>query len=119
MNLDDYQSEAETYFIGDTPDNYISNTSHQIDTIAYCVMGLSGEVGEISELNKKFYRNPKGCNLEQHNEQMLLELGDVLWYLSMLAREYGYNMGDVAEANLKKLQKRKELGTIGAVNRDE
>ena len=46
-------------------------------------LGLSGEVGELCEKYKKIVRD--GGDLER-NHTMLMELGDVLWYLTRIAR---------------------------------
>lgn len=43
---------------------------------------------------------------------ILLELGDVLWYVNALANELGVTLQHVAEMNLNKLRDRKERGTI-------
>jgi NTP pyrophosphatase (non-canonical NTP hydrolase) len=39
------------------------------------------------------------------------ELGDVLWYLSVLASKVGLTLEDVANLNMEKRQTRKENGT--------
>ena len=49
------------------------------EAIAYCISGLCGEAGEFSEKLKKIYRD-HGGDFEAHYEDLLLELGDVLWY---------------------------------------
>ena len=40
------------------------------------------------------------------------ELGDVLWYVAMVARELDLSLEDVAQANLDKLASRKERGVL-------
>jgi len=42
-----------------------------------------------------------------------LELGDVLWYISALADDLGVTLEEIAQANVDKLQSRKERGKIG------
>ena len=39
-------------------------------------------------------------------DALLLELGDVLWNLTALAADYGFTLGDVARANVEKLNAR-------------
>ena len=39
-------------------------------------------------------------------------MGDVLWYIAMLAWELDYNLSDVAYYNVEKLQDRKQRGTL-------
>ena len=46
-------------------------------------------------------------------EAIKLELGDVLWYVAQLASELGYDLEEVATANLDKLASRAARGRIG------
>lgn len=74
-------------------------------------MGLGGEAGEVLEIIKK----EVGHGRMPNPAHMAEELGDVLWYLSELARLHGYTLSDVARMNVDKLRKRypdgfKELG---------
>lgn len=93
MTLDEYQ-EAIRKFASD------SQTTR--DAVLMCAVGLSGEVGEVNELIKKseFHRKPF------ERVDLMLELGDVLWYLSTMARLNGLSMNDIAEANIVKLEER-------------
>ena len=47
-------------------------------------------------------------------EQMVMvgEIGDVLWYAAMLARELDLDLGEIGQANLDKLASRKERGVL-------
>lgn len=91
------------------------------ERLIYCLLGLSGEVGEMAEKVKKIWRTdgPSGLdalltvNKEQHTE-IVKELGDVLWYLARFADEIGMNFADVAQANMAKLQDRKNRGVLHA-----
>ncbi len=40
------------------------------------------------------------------------EIGDCLWYIAVLASDFDIKLSDIASANLEKLEKRKEKGTI-------
>jgi NTP pyrophosphatase (non-canonical NTP hydrolase) len=51
--------------------------------------------------------------LEQKKIEIGYELGDVLWYCAMLAREVDINLGHIMEKNIEKLHSRKERGTLG------
>jgi len=46
-------------------------------------------------------------------EGALKELGDILWYVAAIAREFGTTLDEVARINIEKLTSRKERGTIG------
>lgn len=88
MKMDDYQYNA-MLFRKDYP-------------AIVDVLGLAGEAGEVTELYKKFIR---GDGLLE-KDKVLLELGDVLWYISAVAKHAGFTLEEVASANLTKLEDR-------------
>lgn len=63
--------------------------------------GLGGETGEALEHLKKYVRDGK----LNHNE-LDLELGDVLYYLTCICLMTGTDLERVMEANIEKLEKR-------------
>lgn len=70
-------------------------------------------VGRLVGKTKKFARGDFGIMLsEEVKDGLKKEMGDVLWYLSSLARDLSISFDDVAAANIKKLHKRREEGTI-------
>tara|TARA_B100000927_G_scaffold270500_1_gene246704 strand:- start:1322 stop:1639 length:318 start_codon:yes stop_codon:yes gene_type:complete len=77
--------------------------------VTYPALGLCGEAGEVAEKVKKNIRD--GAS-ETFKEDMKKELGDVLWYVSALARDLDITLEDVANANLKKLEDRKNRNKI-------
>lgn len=80
--------------------------------VIYPLMGLSGEVGEVSEKIKKVFRD-KGGNFDEDTvHHIKKELGDVLWYLSEVSRALEINLDDVAQTNINKLSSRKERDQI-------
>ena len=79
----------------------------------YPTLGLVGEAGEVADKVKKILRDKEGVFDEDSKESIKLELGDVLWYISQLSSELGYELEDVANSNLKKLSDRKNRGKIG------
>lgn len=78
----------------------------------YPLIGLNGEVGEVSEKLKKVIRDKKGFISDETKHVLMVELGDVLWYISQLCTELNILLDDVAKFNLDKLQSRKMLGTL-------
>ncbi|MBI2049283.1 MAG: nucleoside triphosphate pyrophosphohydrolase family protein [Parcubacteria group bacterium] len=80
--------------------------------LAYTAMGLAGETGELLNKVKKVFRDDKGKLSAEKKEEIAAELGDVLWYLSQIATDCGLSLKDVAQGNIKKLQDRKQRGTL-------
>lgn len=78
----------------------------------YVTMGLASEAGEVAGKVKKALRDEGGLINEERAQAIAAELGDVLWYCARIATEIGYNLSDVAEGNIAKLQKRKDSGTL-------
>src|SRR3990167_2396200 len=71
----------------------------------YCVIALNGEAGEVAEWYKKYVlrKNVIGKHTEQ---DLLFELGDVLYYLTRLGMNHGWTLDTIMEANEQKLDKR-------------
>jgi len=99
MEFNEYQKEAikTAFFTG--------------DGLVYCTLGLSGEAGEFSEHIKKMLRDDKGVLTHDKRKSLIGELGDVLWYLSALAKELDTDLESIAQYNLEKIKGRKERGT--------
>ena len=102
MDLNHYQREArKTALYPDVGSNAI-----------YPTLGLVGEAGEVADKVKKILRDKKGLFDKESKDAIKFELGDVLWYISQLSSELGYELEDVANANLQKLNSRKIRGKI-------
>lgn len=65
-------------------------------------LGLVGEAGELAEIIKKWIFHGKPLELSK----IANELGDILWYVSMMADVFYFKMADIARANNVKLQVR-------------
>lgn len=86
--------------------------------LIYAAMGLAGEAGEVAEQVKKFMRDD-GCKpTEARRQKLLLELGDVLWYVAAVANEIDATLDDVADMNIRKLASRQERGVLGGSGDD-
>jgi len=107
LTLDAYQAEtAETAV-------YPGAGEGGLDAIVYTTLGLSGEAGEIPNKVKKILRDAGGTITNETRDAISKEIGDTLWYVARLADELGYSLGDIAQANLDKLNSRAERGVIG------
>ncbi|HFK1808201.1 TPA: nucleoside triphosphate pyrophosphohydrolase family protein [Bacillus cereus] len=76
-------------------------------------LGLSGESGEVADIIKKavFHGhgfNPAHCPGEEegNTHKIALELGDILYYISIMSHEMGYTLEDIAQMNISKLATR-------------
>ena len=94
MNFNEYQKLAKETDLG--------------NPLNYYYLGLAEEAGEVAGLRKRFLRDEGNTD---HNK-LTKELGDVLWYLSMIADKYNIDLEDIAVANLIKLSDRKKRGMI-------
>lgn len=102
MNFNDYQAAA-----GKT-----NTMSDPAVAPLYFTLGLTGEAGEIAEKVKKVVRNHGGDFDQLDRQDITKELGDVLWYLAMLAKTFDIELDEVAQANLAKLADRAQRKVI-------
>ena len=72
----------------------------------YPALGLAGEAGEVAEKVKKIYRDQEGKLYSESLNNLIGELGDVLWYVAAMASELRLDLSMIAEDNLAKLQSR-------------
>lgn len=101
-DMDDYQTAACT-------------TAIFKDDVAmpYLISGLCSEAGEVAGKYKKILRDKDGVLDTDDCFTIGGELGDVLWYIALLADKVGFDLSDIAEQNLTKLFDRKERGVLG------
>lgn len=99
MNFNDYQKQALTTAIHH-PDPIMDKT--------IWVLGIAGEAGEIVEKWKKIVAYYDGVISPENLVELKKELGDVMWYLALMAESLGLSLEEIAELNLEKLASRKE-----------
>jgi NTP pyrophosphatase (non-canonical NTP hydrolase) len=122
MTLNEYQAEMQRTYKPNRKANH--------------ALGVMGELGEtvnentiIEEKDIQAMRTGAGiCDVVKKDEfhgrevnrpAILKELGDVLWYVSALATDYGFTLEDVARVNVAKLKERYPDGFVkGGGNRD-
>jgi len=86
------------------------------DGLVVALMGLAGEVGTLATDYKKRLRD--GDSYRFYADDLLEELGDVLWYVANIAHKSGLSLDDVAQANLAKLAARWQRPSMQAPNYD-
>lgn len=69
-------------------------------------LGLNGEAGEVADIIKKtvFGGHP------MDREKLILELGDVMWYLAEAARGLNISLDEIMMKNIQKLEVRYPTG---------
>ena len=108
MTIQEYQKQST---------RTLNPTLNETEQIINMIMGMNGEVGELTDLFKK--------NMFQGHElhicQIIDELGDIMFYVVNLCNMLGVNMEDVLEYNVAKLQKRYPDGFSceKSINREE
>ncbi len=81
--------------------------------LEYLALGLTSEAGEVSGKVKKLIRDGEDVEgFEMKKIAIASEIGDVLWYCAMMAKEVGVPLNTIMQENLKKLHGRKERGTL-------
>lgn len=81
--------------------------------LEYLALGLTSEAGEVAGKVKKLIRDGEDVEgFELKKMAIASEIGDVLWYCAMLAKEVGVPLNDIMKENLKKLHGRKVRGTL-------
>lgn len=109
MKFEDYEKAAQDTVV------YPSFGENAV----YPAMGLADEAGEVLGKVKKYLRvngdDPRAADLKNDPSlrgAILQEMGDVLWYLALLARELDTSLEEVALINNGKLGGRKLRGTL-------
>lgn len=104
MTFDEYQQKALTTAI---------RVDHDMLNLSHWALGIMGEGGEIAEKVKKLIRD-KDAQLDEESKQLLAkEIGDVLWYLAVMADQLGVSFDDIAQTNITKLADRKRRSVLG------
>lgn len=109
MNINDYQKQAAKT---DTFKDTIPVTDLATPGFVEKALGLSGEAGEVADKIKKIIRDKSGKLTEEDRQEIVLELGDVLWYVANISRVLDVSLEDVASKNLKKLAARQKNNTL-------
>lgn len=80
-------------------------------------LGLSGEVGELNDMIKKWIFHGHDLDLEEVGK----EIGDILWYIALVCNAFNFDLDKVANANIEKLRKRYPEGFSekASINRKE
>jgi NTP pyrophosphatase (non-canonical NTP hydrolase) len=107
MNAKEYQKLTLNTDLKDDYKSMIDRIANKrISRLLHGAIGLCTETGELQDALKKHIMYGKELDLLNMKE----ELGDVLWYVSLLINELDSSFEEIMEMNIKKLQKRYPQG---------
>ena len=76
-----------------------------IERLLTASVGISAEGGEFMEIVKKIIFQGKPWN-HDNREHLIIELGDVMWYVMQACMALDVSLDEVVEKNVNKLKKR-------------
>ena len=76
------------------------NIDDHDEAVIIGLMGIAGEAGTVISEAKKWFRDD--TPVQGVTEILTEELGDLLWYIALVARRLQIDLNDVAQANLRK-----------------
>ena len=76
-----------------------------IERLTTAGVGLAAESGEFLEIVKKMVFQGKPWNAD-NREHLIIELGDVMWYVAQACMALDISFDEVIERNVKKLESR-------------
>lgn len=103
MTFDEYQKQALTT---------AHNTYEPLMEKTIWAMGVAGEAGEVVEKWKKIVAYKEGKISDEDLAELAKELGDVVWYIAVMAHSLGLSFDDIMARNVEKLKSRKARGVI-------
>ena len=82
-----------------------------IERLTTSGVGLAAESGEFLEIVKKMVFQGKPWN-DDNREHLIIELGDIMWYVANSCIALNVEFDDVVRGNVKKLEKRYPGGSF-------
>ena len=94
----DYQSFIESV-------SSLDGKGANIHRLLTAAVGISAEGGEFMEIVKKMVFQGKPWD-EHNRKHLIIELGDVMWYVMQACMALDVSLDEVVEKNVNKLKKR-------------
>ncbi len=103
MTFDEYQKKA-----------IVTNLAKEdrFKELMQQVLGLADEAGEVQSIFKKWIRDQDADFDALDTDNLAKELGDILWYIAVVAHDLGISLDAVAAKNIEKLRSRMERGAL-------
>lgn len=108
MNLDEYQKLALR----------TAAPKDKKNELFHLLLALCGESGEIAEKAKKIIRDKDSDFSQWDREDIIKELGDVLWHVAVIANYFDIPLDEVGDKNIAKLADRMKRGMISGSGDD-
>ena len=107
-------SKASTNFV-DFADRIgeLDREGANIEPLLTAGVGINAEGGEFLEIIKKMVFQGKAWNAD-NREHLIIELGDIMWYVAQATIALGISMEEVLDRNITKLGKRYPAGAFDA-----
>lgn len=96
MDINGYQVMAQRTVQQDLTDD---------ELVSHALFGMASELGELQGLYQKAFQ---GHGFDPGHA--MKEVGDLLWFVAEYCTAMGWWLGDVAQANIEKLQNRYPMG---------
>jgi NTP pyrophosphatase (non-canonical NTP hydrolase) len=103
MKLNDYQKDARATCL------------ESARNLPYLITGLAAEAGEVAGKYAKYLRDDDSNDITAYfhlEQQLVKELGDVLWFVAVAADKMGVTLEQVAQQNIDKLYSRQQRGVL-------
>ena len=104
--VDAVTSDASTDFLA-LSDRLVAldEKGANIERLLTAGVGINAEGGEFLEIIKKMVFQGKPWN-DDNREHLIIELGDLMWYVAQACMALGVSFDDVIARNVKKLEAR-------------
>ena len=110
--VDAVTSDASTDFLA-LSDRLVAldEKGANIERLLTAGVGINAEGGEFLEIIKKMVFQGKPWN-DDNREHLIIELGDLMWYVAQACMALNVSFDDVIATNVKKLEKRYPEGAF-------
>jgi len=110
--VDAVTSDASTDFLA-LSDRLVAldEKGANIERLLTAGVGINAEGGEFLEIIKKMVFQGKPWN-DDNREHLIIELGDLMWYVAQACMALDVSFDDVIATNVKKLEKRYPEGAF-------
>lgn len=74
--------------------------------LLYLGCAIAGEAGEVANECKKFHRDDEGLMTPERRHKLSIEIGQTLYYMSLLVAEIGLEWEDVFEDTIEDVNRK-------------